>query len=814
MDNYEKLGAFYLGREYDIATGEMATPPLLYDAKDLTTHAVIVGMTGSGKTGLGITLLEEAAIDGIPALIVDPKGDMGNLMLRFPQLAATDFARWIDLDEASRNGMQPAEFAAETAQRWKSGLAAWDEQPARVQRFVDAADVAIYTPGSDAGLPLAALKSLSPPATWAEDSHDERQSRVQATVASLLTLMDLDADPLRSREFILLAKIIDDAWQAGTALDLAGLIRAIQTPAFDRIGIMDLETIFPADDRRKLAITVNNLLGSPAFAGWLRGEPLNIQRLLYTPEGKPRLAILSIAHLSDRERMFFVTLLLNEVIAWMRRQPGTPSLRALLYMDEVFGYLPPVANPPSKTALLTLLKQARAYGLGVVLATQNPVDLDYKALSNAGTWFLGRLQTAQDQKRVLDGLEGASASSGAAFDRQQVEATLSGLPGRVFYMNNVHEDGPAVFHTRWALSYLRGPLTRAQITELMAPRKAELSQPDVALAPPAPVAARAELATSPPPVPTSVPQAYRAIDRSVPRSAGIIYRPSLWGVARLHFVDSKSDVDEWRIVSFVAEAPDDGRIDIWESAQAIAKDELYLDEQAASGATYDELPTPCLGKRPYTQWAKSLKDFVYRQERLQLQHCKSLKLYSRADETEGDFKARLQHTAREHRDTLIEKLRLDHADDARRLEERIRKAQQRLETEKQQASSAKMSALISFGTSLLGALFSRKKLSVTNVNRAGTGMRAASRAAEQQEDVQQAEENLEKLNEEMKQLDEALEREIAEETAQWDVETLLETCEPYDITPRKSDISAEPITLLWQPFRDDGDSPTKAWTLD
>src|SRR3990172_8052895 len=172
---------------------------------------------------------------------------------------------------------------------------------------------------------------------------------------------------------------------------------------FGKIGVVDLESFYPAAERTKLSMRLNNLLASPTFASWLEGEPLDVAEMLYTPAGKPRLAIVSIAHLDDAQRMFLVTILLNEGLAWIRTQPGTSSLRAILYMDEVFGFFPPSANPPSKTPMLTLLKQARAYGLGVVLATQNPVDLDYKGLGNAGTWFLGRLQTERDKLRVLYG---------------------------------------------------------------------------------------------------------------------------------------------------------------------------------------------------------------------------------------------------------------------------------------------------------------------------------------------------------------------------------------------------------------------------
>ncbi len=453
MIDYEKLGVFYLGKERDLATGQTTDDLILYDSKDLTTHGVIVGMTGSGKTGLGITLLEEAAIDGIPAIIIDPKGDMGNLLLNFPEMKPDDLKPWVEEGDASRKGHTVDEHAAALSDQWRQGLEEWGQPIDRIARLRDAADMAIYTPGSTAGIPLTVLKSFAAPSAEIISSPDAFRERVMATVSGMLALLGINADPIRSREHILLSNILGDAWHKGQSLDMAALIREIQNPPFATIGVMEVDSVFPPADRMELAMAVNNLLASPGFAAWREGEPLQIQRLLYTPEGKPRLAVISIAHLSDAERMFFVTILLNEVVSWMRSQSGTTSLRALLYMDEVFGYLPPTANPPSKLPMLTLLKQARAYGLGLVLATQNPVDLDYKALSNAGTWFLGRLQTERDKARVLDGLEGASAASGKVFDRKTVEQTLSGLGSRVFLMNNVHEDAPVVFQTRWALSF-------------------------------------------------------------------------------------------------------------------------------------------------------------------------------------------------------------------------------------------------------------------------------------------------------------------------------------------------------------------------
>ena len=428
MLDFEKLGAFYVGKRYDADSDKVTDDLVLYDAKDLTTHAVIIGMTGSGKTGLGVGLLEEAALDNIPVIAIDPKGDMGNLMLTFPDFDADKFRPWVNTRAASDKGQSPEEYAKGQAALWKKGLADWGQDGDRIRRFREKTDVSIYTPGSNAGQPVSVLQSFSAPQSAVLDDGDLYRERVQATATGILSLLGIDADPLTSREHILISQILDHDWQAGRSLDIATLIASIQNPPISRIGVMDIDSFYPAKDRFALAMSLNNLLAAPGFGVWMEGVPLDCSRLLYTENGKPRISVMSIAHLSDNERMFFVSMLLNDLIAWMRAQQGTSSLRAILYMDEIFGYMPPVANPPTKRLLLTLLKQARAYGLGLVLATQNPVDLDYKGLSNTGTWFIGRLQTERDKARVMEGLEGAA--HGGNFDRPKMEQTLAGLGKR------------------------------------------------------------------------------------------------------------------------------------------------------------------------------------------------------------------------------------------------------------------------------------------------------------------------------------------------------------------------------------------------
>ena len=842
--DFEKLGVFYLGRPYDPQQKKSQDGVLLYDSKDLVTHAVCVGMTGSGKTGLCLALIEEAAIDGIPAILIDPKGDLANLLLTFPALRPEDFRPWINEDDARRKNLSADDYARQQAEQWQKGLASWGEDGARIQRLRDAADFAIYTPGSNAGIPLSILKSFAAPPPAIREDEELLRERIGTTATSLLGLLGIDADPIKSREHILTATILDAAWRQGRELDLAGLIQQIQTPPVKRVGVLDLDAFFPSKDRFALAMSLNNLLAAPGFGAWMEGEPLDVDALLHTPEGKPRVAILSIAHLSDAERMFFVSLLLNQVVGWMRTQSGTTSLRALLYMDEIFGFFPPVANPPSKTPLLTLLKQARAFGVGVVLATQNPVDLDYKGLSNAGTWLIGRLQTERDKARVLDGLEGAAGTAGQGFDRAGLERILSGLSTRVFLMNNVHEDHPVVFESRWVMSYLRGPLTRAQIKTLMDARRAASPAP-AAAAPagaatprPAPVAPVPAAPAAPPtrgkvarpaapvaePAPTEaaagsgqrpllppdVPQHFAPAHGAAPAGSTLYYQPMLVGAAQVRVRDTKTGVDVSRDLVYLTPITDEAVPVAWDQAAAVSFTTSDLATTPEGDAAFGELPAPAGKKKSYDGWSKDFGSWLLQSQTIDLLRSPSLKVVSKPGESERDFRVRLQESTRQDRDRASEALRQKYAPKVAALQERRRRAEQAVERESEQAKSQGIQTAISVGATILGAFLGRKSITASTIGRATTAARGAGRVLKETQDVGRARETVAAVDEAIAALDAQFKAEADALGASTD--PLTERLETLALKPTRQNISVRLVALAWAPcWRDRAGAVSPAW---
>jgi len=807
MKAYEKLGAFYLGKLYDLPTQQLQDDLVLYDSKDLNTHAVIIGMTGSGKTGLAISLLEEALIDRIPVIAIDPKGDLPNLLLTFPQLQPGDFRPWINEQEALRAGLGPDQYAAKQADLWRKGLASWDQDAERIARLKAGADFTVYTPGSSSGTPVSVLRNFAPPAAGIMAEKDLLRERIQSTVTALLALLGIEADPITSREHILLSNIIESSWAEGKGLDLAGMIRAVQTPPFERIGIMDLAAFYPPKDRFDLAMRLNNLLAAPGFEAWMEGEPINIGRLLYGDQGRPRASIFSISHLADSERMFFVAVLLNEILAWMRTQPGTTSLRAVLYMDEVFGYFPPVKNPPSKAPLLTLLKQARAFGLGVVLSTQNPVDLDYKGLSNTGSWFIGRLQTERDKSRVLEGLEGAAAGTG--FNRAAMEEILAGLGQRIFLLNNVHENRPIIFQTRWALSYLGGPMTREQIKYLTAahviqpPPDARPASEDASAVWQPPAAGGtsvrpAAVINAPPVIPPEIKAFYLPASGA---GQGLEYLPAAAGWIDIYYGGAGQKVSASAQLCLAA-ILEEGPVALeWDQGQEIALQPADLETEPLAGASFAELPAAAKNTKNYDKWCKDLMRWVRQNRPLVIYQSPRFGLSGNPGESRNDFLARLSQTAREKRDLEVEQLRRKYSTRFNTLNNRLMRAEQAVMREKEQAQSSKIQTAISFGTAILGAFMGRKAVSAGSASRFGTAMRSASRIRKESMDINRAQETLAATRSQLEELDQQFQQDVARTEAAFDPAD--EAIREVLVKPKAGDLTLAFFGLVWLPYRRD-----------
>ena len=829
MQPFEKLGAFYLGQEHDLAQSKRLESLVMYDARDLTTHAVCVGMTGSGKTGLCIDLLEEAAIDNVPAIMVDPKGDITNLLLTFPELSPADFQPWVNVDDARRKGMSVNDYATYIADSWRKGLADWGQGPERIRMLKQSADFAIYTPGSDAGLPISILASLKAPAlNWADNTEALRE-QIQGTVSALLGLVGIQADPLRSREHILLSNIFEHFWSQGQDLELGRLITAVQSPPVQRLGVFDVDTFFPQKERFGLAMTLNNIMAAPSFGAWLQGQPLDVSNLLYTSAGKPRHSIFYIAHLSDAERMFFVTLLLEQIVTWVRQQSGTTSLRALLYFDELFGFFPPVANPPSKQPLLTLLKQARAFGLGVVLTTQNPVDIDYKGLSNAGTWFIGKLQTDQDKARVLDGLESASTISGAALNRSQIDRIISALSSRVFLLHNVHQDNPVIFQTRWAMSYLRGPLTRPQVRELMAAKKqpstAQVGATGIAPAdrvvsettagvtarPSTSVGPSGAYVNVPPALPPEVTQVFlttrispsaalskleQEAGRQVQASGNsLVYESSLLAMGRIDFVDRRRRVSETRRIGLLASPDALGTIIRWQAAKAVEFDQASLRQQPEQDALFGQVPAQLNTAAKLKTAAKDFTDYLAREQALDLFHVPAIELYSEPGESARDFSVRAQQAVREARDAEVEKLRQKYQQRLSRLEDRLATEQRQLAEDKADYEARKREEVLSAAETVVGVLGIFGRRSSSALSKAATKRRLTASAqadiAASQADVARVQAQVEEMKQEMQQ-------EAGAISTKW--AAAMENMQKYSIRPTRGGVQVELMALAWAPY--------------
>jgi hypothetical protein len=839
----DERGKLYLGREYDLENGTITERPVLYDLRHLTTHGVILGMTGSGKTGLGVVLLEEALLQSIPVLILDPKGDIANLLLTFPDLSPADFARWVDVEGARRRGMSVEAYAAEEARRWREGLAQWSITGERIARLRQAAQFTLFTPGSEAGQPVDVLHFFDPPdLDW--DTHEEAlRERVGGIVSALLELVGVEADPLQSPQHILLARIVEHVWRLGEPLDLPRLIQLLQKPPFQQVGVFELETFFPEKERFTLARALNNLIAAPGFENWQEGTPLDVGTLLLASDGRPRASIFYLAHLDDAQRSFFITLFLEAVRDWLRAQSGTTDLRALLYFDEVFGYFPPYpSNPPTKRPLMALIKQGRAAGLGVVLATQNPADLDYKGLTNAGTWAVGALRAERDKERVLEGLEGAVAEAGSALDRHTLDRALGALRPRVFLLHDVHEGRPIFFHTRWAMSYLRGPLTREQVREVAEGqgdkettvrrrRGAGGGRPHGAGV----VEARrgraavelgdwgaeewggrgaeeeverlGELGATPPALPPDLPQVFlpptitfewalRGHEEQVGqpvlvRERRLVYAPYLLALATVRVLDQARGVSHQEVVARLVR-PEVGPLGLnWDEGE-VTVGEADLSPKPLGAGAYMPVSPALARLRDLKRWESDFADYVYRRANVTIWYNPALKLYGKAGESRRDFRVRCEEQARHGRDVELKEARARMAKEMARVQAALRREQRELAGDQEELEARKREELLTLGESALNLLTGRRtSYMISYASRRRTMTRKA------KAEVEESEAAIEDLEEQLATLGEEWQAQAAEINERW--ATTLEKVEQVQIAPRRADVMVGFCGLAWVP---------------
>ncbi|WP_148786067.1 ATP-binding protein [Campylobacter concisus] len=757
----ENLKLFYIGLK--------DKEPFFYKNKDLTTHAAIIGMTGSGKTGLGITLLEEACIDNIPSIIIDPKGDITNLALTFPQMRAEDFLPYVDEAEAANKGQSVEEFAAAQAELWRNGIESSFQDLERVKILKDSASFNIYTPKSSAGIGVALLSDFACPNISDEEIFS---NYINSLAASVLSLIGMSSEDMSSKEQLLISTIFESKFKEQKDVSIEELINFIANPPFKKIGVFDVDTFYPSSERLKLAMKINALIASPSFKGWTQGVRLEISKMLFDENGKAKCNIFTISHLNDAERMFFVTLLLNEIIAWMRGTEGTSSLRAILYMDEIFGFFPPNANPPSKTPMLTLLKQARAFGLGCVLSTQNPVDLDYKGLSNIGTWFIGRLQTAQDKARVIDGLSGIAGSS---LDKASLENLISNLAKRNFLLKNINEDGLNVISTRWALSYLKGPLSREQISNLMKDKKENLSSQGVD---------KSEMKFSAKPIISS------AITQLYTSSKSLT--PNLLASAKVRIYDAKKGIDSVCEVSYLYELSENDKEPNWSEASEGMR--VDASENEPSGASFAAVPNFVTSAKNFNALEKEFKEFLYRN--FKFNTFEAMGIYSKENESKEEFFIRLQDKCNEILEEQTAKLTAKFEKEQKSLQDKLNKALAKLDKEQKDMTASGLDAAINIGASIFGAIFGNKLLSRQNAGKIASSARSANKVLKERSDVKLSEQSVNDINLAISELEEKFAQECDALKEANDIKNI--TINETQISPKKSDIYDEKIVLLWR----------------
>ncbi len=772
-DIYEKMGLFYLGKD---SNDDDLT---LYKSKHLTTHAAIIGMTGSGKTGLGIGLIEEAAIDNIPAIIIDPKGDMGNLCLAFEDYDPKDFEPWIDPINAANKNKTIEQMAQDTASMWKEGTKSFFQDNSRVKKFANVQKT-IYTPGSSAGVSVNILDTFDAPSQEVLDDSDTLSSLINATVSSLLSLVSIEADPISSKEHLLLSNIFYHFWNQGVSLSLESLIGHIASPPFEKIGMLQLKSFYNLKDRMKLAMLFNNVISSVSFSSWIEGEPLDIQNMLYDENGKAKISIFSISHLDDSQRMFFVTILLNAYISWMRRQRGSSTLKSILYMDEIFGFFPPLANPPSKEPMLLLLKQARAFGTGVILSTQNPVDLDYKGLSNIGTWFIGKLQTKQDISKVIDGIASKSDLS-----KSELIDKISTLKGRHFFLKNVHTEKTDEFYTRWVLSYLKGPMTKDDIKMLMKDKKTKTTIIEEKS-----ISKNTSSSSMKPLLSEGIKEYFN--DTNI-NSTSELYA-YIYADAKLRFYNQRRGIDTQEDLYYKVEL--DERMNDINFEDAYNEELVNKSTKAISNASYSTLPRFISEAKSLKAVQKQLSNHLYDTKRIELYYCKRLKLESSLNQSYRDFLIEVEDAIKEKKEQEIEKLQDKYETKYDRLETKLKKLHMKLQKEEADVSAKTTDTVIGIGVTILGALFGKKLFSSSTISKGASALKKGGRVLKEKNDVKNTQSLIEDLNEDIAQLEIDLEEQIEKIQDELQIDNF--EIKTIQIKPRRSDISIDDIALLWE----------------
>lgn len=802
---------YFLGKVFDPKTNTLTAEQALLDPTNLTTHAVVTGMTGSGKTGLCIGLLEEAALHGTPAIIIDPKGDLTNLILHFPELLPTDFEPWIDPDMARRDGKTVPQAADETSQKWKKGLSDWGLGTEQIKNLKESVEFAIYSPGSSSGIPVNILSSFqAPDLPWEENSEMLRE-RISSTITALLGLVGMDnIDPLRSREHILLSNLVENAWTSKQSLSLTDLILQVQNPPMDQLGAFPMDSFFSEKDRFGLAMLLNNFLAAPSFQIWQIGQTLDIQSILYTPSGKPRHAIFYLAHLNENERMFFVTLLFAAVESWMRLQRGTGNLRALIYFDEIMGYLPPVANPASKTVMLRMLKQARAFGVGLVLATQNPVDVDYKALSNAGTWMIGRLQTDQDKQRLLEGLSSASgATDVAVYDK-----LISGLQKRVFLWHSIYRSAPTLLSTRWTMNYLAGPLTRTQLPALNELAGAKFSKENgktQSQTDTQPTAATKELTalqsangitSNRPAVPGDISEFFFPATLEVSEAVnaanliatasieGIAYHASILAQAEVHYISRQYNLDTARKVAAILEDPGSGLVR-WEENTITAIDLKKLGTQPQPNARYHAIPSWLTNQSRVNDLSKDFLEWVFRNGSIKIKANTLLKVYAGPEISNVDFHTRCSEAAKTAMQTEIDKINQTYQAKINTLQNKIKAQELDVKAAENSVSQHTLESVVSGGAVVLNFLVGHKR----SVNSPLTKIRQTTAAKNR---LTQEKQTLENLQEQLTQLQQTKDASLKTLNDYWSNQ--LDQFTEIPVSPTKSNIFSDIFVVAWVPY--------------